>query len=234
VRVRFEEAWDRVADVPGWLTRDQARLLWTSCLDAGPRAEVLEVGAHEGRSTVLLGLAAAEVDGRLTTVDPFDPRWRYGVEGTEQRMRGRLHDAGLTGRVDVVVASSGDVRRTWTRELDLVYVDGGHDYPTVRDDLRWAEHLPPGGRLLLHDAFSSVGVTLALLLHVLPGRGLAYEERCGSLAVLVRRPPGPRDRLRLLEPLPWFARNLFVKVALRARLRPLARLLGHGDTADPY
>jgi len=234
VLVRFEEAWPRVADVPGWLTRDQGHLLWTSCLAAGPRPEILEVGSHEGRSTVVLGLAAAEVDGRLTAVDPFDPRWRYGVDGTEQRMRGRLDRAGLTSRVDVVVARSGDVRRAWTRPLDLVYVDGGHDYPTVRDDLRWAELLPPGGRLLLHDAFSSVGVTLALLLHVLPGRGLAYEERCGSLAVLVRRPPGPRDRLRLLEPLPWFARNLLVKVALRARLRPLARLLGHGDTADPF
>ena len=232
--MRFEEAWPRVAGVPGWLTRDQADLLWTSCLAAGPRAEVLEVGSHEGRSTVLLGLAVGEVDGRLTAVDPFDPRWRYGVDGTEQRMRARLEDAGVTDRVDVLVARSGDLRRTWSRPLDLVYVDGGHDYPTVRDDLRWAEHLPRGGRLLLHDAFSSVGVTSALLLHVLPGRQLAYEQRRGSLAVLVRRPPTPRDRLRLLTPMPWFARNLLVKVVLRARLRPLARLLGHRDTADPY
>ena len=230
----FDEAWSRVADVPGWLTREQGRLLWVSCHEAGPRPRVVEVGSHEGRSTVLLGLAAKATGGHLTAVDPFDPRWRYGTVGTEQRLRDRLAEEGLTGVVDVVVARSQDVRRSWAHDLDLVYVDGGHDYPTVRDDLRWAAHLRSGHRLLLHDAFSSVGVTLGLLLHVLPGRRLAYEGRTGSLAVLVRRRPTLGDRVRLLAPLPWFARNVLVKVLLRARLHPAARLLGHDDTADPY
>jgi hypothetical protein len=38
----------------------------------------------------------------------------------------------------------------------------------------------------------------------------------------------------MLAELPWWLRNLVVKVLLRLRLRPLARVLGHADTADPY
>ena len=43
-----------------------------------------------------------------------------------------------------------------------------------------------------------------------------------------------RNALRQLAELPWFARNLAVKVALVARVRPLARLLGHRDDNWPY
>jgi hypothetical protein len=35
-----------------------------------------------------------------------------------------------------------------------------------------------------------------------------------------------RNAARQLAQLPWFARNLLVKLALVARARPLARLLG--------
>ena len=42
------------------------------------------------------------------------------------------------------------------------------------------------------------------------------------------------DRLRRLASLPWWLRNIVVKVLLRLRVRPLARLLRHDDTADPY
>jgi hypothetical protein len=65
-------------------------------------------------------------------------------------------------------------------------------------------------------------------------RRLAYRDRTGSLARLdVRRPSVP-DRLRPAGELPWWVRNLTVKVLLRLRLRAVARLLGHDDAADPY
>ena len=42
------------------------------------------------------------------------------------------------------------------------------------------------------------------------------------------------DRLRILAELPWWLRNVGIKVLLRLRLHPLARLAGHADRADPY
>jgi hypothetical protein len=70
------------------------------------------------------------------------------------------------------------------------------------------------------------------------GRGFRYARRTGSLAEYERTPVAGRARarnaLRQLAELPWFARNVAVKLALVARLRPLARLLGHRDAGWPY
>lgn len=226
----FGDAFAQVASVAGWLTEDQARVLYDAARAAGPGARVLEVGSHHGRSTIVLALAGAAV----TAVDPFPDDWRYGAADTEQRCRANLARAGVTDRVDLRVATSREVRATWDTPLDVVYVDGKHDVWSVRDDLRWAGHVRDGGVVLVHDAFSSLGVTLGLL-SVLPGsRRLRYAGRTGSLARLEVGRPTLTDRARLLAPLPWFARNLVVKVLLRLRLRPVARLLGHDDSADPY
>ncbi len=86
----------------------------------------------------------------------------------------------------------------------------------------------------MHDSFSSIGVTLALLLGVLPGRRLRYLGRTGSLASFERGPARPVDRLRMLAQLPWWARNVGIKVLLRLRLNAVARAVGHHDVFDPY
>jgi SAM-dependent methyltransferase len=224
----FAGAYARARNVPGWLTESQAQVLY----DVARRSSrVLEVGSHHGRSTIVLAAAGAQV----VAVDPFPSDWRYGGDDTEQRFRQNLERAGVADRVDLRVAPSTTVRESWTDLLDVVYVDGKHDYWSASDDLRWADHLAPGGVLLVHDAFSSLGVTLALLRRLLaPRPGLVYQGRVGSLATLVPAAPGVADRVRVLRELPWFARNLVIKVLLRLRIGKVASALGHAGTADPY
>jgi GNAT superfamily N-acetyltransferase len=180
-------------------------------------------------------LAAALPQGaRLVAVDPFPDDWRYGAAGTEQEFRAHAERAGVAQVIDLRVATSAEVRASWSGRVDLLYVDGKHDFWTVRDDLGWADLVAPGGWVFVHDAFSSLGVTTALLRDLLPSRSLRYDGRTGSLARLQAATPSPADRARLLAQLPWWLRNLVVKVLLRLRLRPLARALGHHDVADPY
>ena len=94
--------------------------------------------------------------------------------------------------------------------------------------------MPPGGTVLVHDAFSSLGVTLGLLRTLATSSDLAYVGRTGSLARLQQARPTVADRLRVLGELPWWVRNLVVKVLLRLRLRPVAQALGHRGSADPF
>jgi hypothetical protein len=136
--------------------------------------------------------------------------------------------------VELVVDYSTRLRPSWRDPIDLLYIDGKHDYWTFSDDLRWSEHLTPGGEILVHDCFSSIGVTSGLLVRVLPSRVYVYLDRAGSLARFRRGRPTAADRLRLARQLPWFARNVVIKVLLRLRLRPVARLAGHTDVYDPY
>lgn len=225
----FEDAW-RLADrVDGWLTEDQARTLYDTARAAAP-GRVVEVGSHLGRSTIVLAASGAAV----TAVDPFPDDWRYGRPDTEQRLRAHLADAGLADRVDVRVTTSRSAREEWSGELRMVYVDGKHDVWSCLDDLRWSAFLRPGDLVLVHDAFSSLGVTLAVLRDALTTDRHRYTGRTGSLARFEVGRPTVADRLRVGRELPWFARNLVVKVLLRLRARTLARLLGHTGTADPY
>jgi predicted O-methyltransferase YrrM len=227
----FADAFERARDVPGWLTEPQALVLYAAAAAVPAGGRVVEIGSHLGRSTIILASAGSDV----VAIDPFPARWRYGRPDTEQAMRANLAHAQVAERVDLRVASSREVRESWEEPVHLVYVDGKHDYWTVRDDLRWADHLVPGAPLLVHDAFSSLGVTTALLRELLaPGSRLRYLGRTGSLACLVPGRPRPVDRWRVLRELPWFARNLCVKVALRLHLRTAARTLGHTGAEDPY
>ena len=229
----FDGAYARADPIPGWLTRDQARVLFEAASAVGAGGTIVEIGSHQGRSTVVLA-AAALTRCTVVAIDPFVDDWRYGRPDTESILRKHLEGTGVSAAVELQVTSSKEARAGWSRPIDLLYIDGKHDYWTVRDDLRWAEHVVAGGTVLVHDAFSSIGVTLAVLRTTTTTPRLRYVGRTGSLARFVTARASVTDRLRPLASLPWWLRNIVVKVLLRLRLRALARILRHDDTADPY
>jgi hypothetical protein len=97
----------------------------------------------------------------------------------------------------------------------------------------------PGGTMLVHDAYNAIGVMLAQLRVLLLSSRWRYVGRTRSLAEYRREDLDAAGRLRnaarQLLGLPWFVRNGLIKVALVARLRPVARALGLPDGDDwPY
>jgi predicted O-methyltransferase YrrM len=234
VSVDFDHVWESVADVPGWLTEGQARMLWDAVLRLAPGSTVLEIGSHQGRSTVILGQAARAVGARVIAVDAFVDGKLFGGASTRDRFEANIAAAGLTDVVELVVGYSTKLRPNWDRTFDLLYVDGKHDYWTYTDDLRWSAHLPAGGEILVHDCFSSIGVTLGTIAKILFGSRYTYVDRSRSLARFRLARPGVRDRLRVAAQLPWFSWNVFIKVLLRLRLRRVAGWFGHHGPYDPF
>jgi hypothetical protein len=96
-----------------------------------------------------------------------------------------------------------------------------------------------GGTMLVHDAYNAIGVMLAQL-HLLFFSGRwRYVGRSRSLAQYRRENLSAGERVanaaHQAVHLPYFVRNGLIKVALVARLRPVARLLGQPDEdAWPY
>jgi predicted O-methyltransferase YrrM len=243
----FETALDAVRDIEGWLTDAQARRLWESARALPATARIVEIGSFHGRSTIVLARAAPEgVD--VVAIDPHagtdrGPReWVMSSELGERDRRcfqANLERTGVAGRVRPVRLRSQDALEEVAGDVDLLFVDGAHRYRPVCDDLlRWGGRVRPGGTLFVHDAFSSVGVTLALLRLMVFGSSWSWCGRTGSLAEYRREPVRRAARLggalRQLAHLPWFTRNLLVKLALVLRLRPVARALGHRSGPWPY
>lgn len=231
----FSSAWELASGVGGWLTEDQAALLWDATRDLPDEALVVEIGSHQGRSTTVLAAAVRDRRGRVIAIDPFVDGRLFGGLKTKDIFERNVAAAGATDTVELLQDYSTRARPTWSKPIDYLYIDGKHDYWTLSDDLKWAVHLPEGGPVLIHDCFSSIGVTLGVLAHVLPSRHLVYERRAGSLALFRVGRPTLRDRMRILAEMPWWIRNFVIKVLLRLRLRPVAKLVfGHDSPYDPY
>ncbi|MDT0201311.1 class I SAM-dependent methyltransferase [Nocardioides sp. AE5] len=230
----FDRVWEAADGIPGWLKPGQARILWDEAVSLPAGATVLEIGSHQGRSTVVLGEALRPTGGTVIAVDPFVEGRLFGGTPTRDKFEANIAANDLGGVVELVADYSTALRPTWTRGFDMLYIDGKHDYWTLSDDLHWSVHLPEGGAIVIHDCYSSIGVTLGILRHVLFSDRIVYERRSDSQALFRIGRPTRRDRLRILAEVPWWLRNVAIKVLLRLRLRPIARLVGHDSPYDPY
>ena len=223
----FEAALRAVDGVEGWLTDAQARRLFER---AGSAYRIVEIGSYRGRSAIVLALGAPQ-DASVIAIDPHagNDRGPQQIEGTVDEgeadfraFSANLSRAGVSERVRHVRLPSQGALGEVDGELDLLYVDGAHRFGPARDDLRdWGARVRPGGTLLVHDSFSSVGVTLAIARLFLAGGEFRYVGRSGSLAEY-RRTPAPSlagNAGRQLAQLPWFARNLVLKALIVAKLR---------------
>ena len=240
----FAAVLDAIAGIDGWLSEDQALRLWTRGRSVSEGGRIVEIGSFRGRSTVVLASAAGSgVD--VVAIDPHAGNDRgpreiagYGAEAEEDNavFHANLVAAGVASRVHHVRAFSSDAHGAVDGRIDLLYIDGAHRYgPALADVHAWGDRVEPGGTMLVHDAFSSVGVTLALARACFWSRRWRYAGRSRSLVEYRREPTAPVPNLaRQLAQLPWFARNVVIKLLIVCRLGRLARLLGHRDATWPY
>lgn len=225
----FEGALGRIAGVEGWLTDAQARRLWDRAATLRPSATIVEIGSFQGRSTIVLATAAPEgVD--VVAVDPHagNDRGPQEIEGFEseaeadnRRFEENLAAAGVRDRVRHVRRFSHEALGDVDGTVDLLYIDGAHRFGPALDDIRrWGDRVAPGGTLLIHDSFSSIGVTLALLASLFTSRSYRYVGRAGSMTEYRREPVRnvPLNLLRQAANLPWFAKNVVLKVLIAAKV----------------
>ena len=246
----FAEALSAIEGVEGWLSEDQARRLWDAASAVPVGGRIVEIGSFRGRSAIVLALASRDSRASVFAIDPHagndrGPQEIHGSrdegEADHQAFLSNLSQAAVSDAVSHIRRPSQEALDEVPGEIDLLYVDGAHRVKPAMDDVsRWGAKVRPGGRLLIHDAFSSIGVTVALLSLLMFGNSYVYVGRSRSLAEYRRvdTPLRPLERVRnaarQLAQLPWFARNVAIKVLIVLRLRPALRLLGHDSTDWPY
>ena len=83
-----------------------------------------------------------------------------------------------------VRAFSGDALAAVEGTVDVLYIDGAHRYAPARADIvSWGARVADGGVMLIHDSFSSIGVTLAILRELIAGRRFRYVGRSRSMTI---------------------------------------------------
>jgi predicted O-methyltransferase YrrM len=243
----FCEAFALAKPVEGWLSEAQAQRLWEAAQRVPRGGLLVEIGSFRGRSAIVMASALAD-GARLVAIDPHAGGDRGPQEIAAEAERGEadhqaflsnLSAAGVESRVEHVRKMSSDAHDDVREPIDVLYVDGAHRFAPARDDIvRWGARVRDGGTMLVHDSFSSIGVTLATFASIAFGSRWRYVGRTSSLAEYRREDVRGIARFanaaHQLAQLPWFARNVLVKIAIVTRLRPLARLLGHRGDHWPY
>lgn len=233
--------------VEGWFSPDQVARVAARAADVPSGGRIVEIGSFRGRSMIAIARSAPE-GTEIVAIDPHagNDRGPQEIEGfaeeaaeDSQVFLANLDRAGVRDRVTYVRKFSHDAHGDVTGDIDLLHIDGAHRFGPARSDIRaWGARVAPGGTMLIHDAFSSIGVTAAIAVELLGAGGWRYVGRSRSLAEYRRVPVRGTARLanigRQLGQIPWFVRNVAIKVLVTARLGRLARLLGHDGRSWPY
>jgi MMP 1-O-methyltransferase len=135
-----------IAEVPGWLTDEEGEALYDlarACTGAGV---IVEIGSWKGKSTICLGrgsLAGAAVP--IYAIDPHAD-YRFGD------FKANVDRAGITDLVRPVTSLSQSAADEFQESIELLFVDGSHEYDLVLEDFeKWVPKVVEGGWVAFHD-----------------------------------------------------------------------------------
>ena len=225
----FDATLRDIEHVNGWLSDAQAQRLWARASELAAPARIVEIGSFQGRSTIVLARAAP--DGvEIVAIDPHagNDRGPQEIDGFVEAAANdnvvfneNLDKAGVRDRVRHVRAFSSDAHTEVEDPIDVLYIDGAHRFAPARDDIvQWGARVRDGGTMLIHDSFSSIGVTAAIASTLLTTRDFRYVGRSGSLTEYRREAPSSAasNALRQAAQLPWFAKNVVLKALIASKL----------------
>lgn len=133
---------------------DESWLLYQAARNCS-NGRVAEIGTHKGRSTIALALGIeARGDGSVVAIDPFDAT--IDGETGDRRLKQfyeNLTRAGVSHRVVLKRGFSHHVSETVApSSLDVLFVDGSHEYGDVLQDIDdWTPKMVDGGLILFND-----------------------------------------------------------------------------------
>lgn len=234
--------------IEGWLTEGQAALLARVAAECPTDGEIVEIGSFRGKSTIVLAQSAPE-GVAIVAIDPHAGNDRgpqeidgFAAEAASDRevFERNLVAAGVRHRVRHVAEFSDRAHHAVHGTIDVLYIDGAHRYRPARTDIReWGARVSDGGTMLIHDSFSSIGVTQAILRELTFGGRFRYVGRSRSMTEYRADLGGGLNArvgnaARQLGQLGWFARNVALKVFLSAGGRSALRVLRRPIPEWPY
>lgn len=158
-------------EISGFLSEAEAQKLFSSASGLKDKSPIIvEIGSHLGKSSFVLAKALqGKGGGKLYCIDPFDgsgditaashyqKKEILGKKTLFQEFMRNVKKNRLEAFIYPKQGMSHEVVKTFPdHKIDMVFIDGNHDWECVRQDfLDWTPKLKCGGVLAMHDVFAT-------------------------------------------------------------------------------
>jgi predicted O-methyltransferase YrrM len=155
--------YEKIKNLNGWLTIDEANLLYALARKTKGAGRIVEIGSWKGRSTICLAAGARE-SGRekIIAIDPHtgssEHQSRNPGVNTFAEFQKNIADAGVADFITPKVMTSRQAAQNFAEPVELCFIDGAHEYEFVNEDFKlWFPKVINGGVMAFHDTISWPG-----------------------------------------------------------------------------
>jgi predicted O-methyltransferase YrrM len=182
----LKEIASRIRSVEGWLSKTEGRLLYRLAKKCRGRGVIVEIGSWKGKSTIWLAHGSRASSGvKVHAVDPHtgSPEHQDIVPvSTFDEFRQNIAQANVDDLVVPHVAFSEECAKTFDQPVELIFIDGLHEWEGVKADFdSWAPKVIEGGVMVFHDSTCWDGVRRLVIDYVYKSRHFRNVGFSGSM-----------------------------------------------------
>lgn len=152
-----------VNSIEGWLSTNEAILLFNLAKSCDGKGVIVEIGSWKGKSTICLGLGSRSGGNlKIYAVDPHrgnsEHNKGFGKFDTFNDFLCNLKTQHLDDIVVPLRFTSTEASKIMEEPVQLIFIDGAHEYDMVKLDFEvWFPKLIVGGVMAFHDTVSHEG-----------------------------------------------------------------------------
>jgi predicted O-methyltransferase YrrM len=174
--VNLEKIKSQTEGVEGWLNEAEGRLLHRLARKCSGKGVVVEIGSWKGKSTIWLGHGSR--DGRNVKIHAIDPHTGSPEHGgtnrhvwTFEQFQKNIQSAGVDDVIVPHVDYSVTAAQKFDEPVELIFVDGLHEYEGVKADFEaWFPKVIEGGIMAFHDTTGWDGPRKVVTEHLFKSR----------------------------------------------------------------
>jgi predicted O-methyltransferase YrrM len=124
----YSEVGPKVESVEGLVSPDESAYLFDLVTFTPSNATIVEIGSHCGKSSIALGFACIDTDRKIYCIDC----WLNELSFISWKENVKKFD--LEKYITPIKEFSGVVFQTWSKKIDLIFIDGNHGLTDVTKD----------------------------------------------------------------------------------------------------